>query len=178
MSRIGKLPIIIPSGVEVRIESNPIEVIGPKGKLYLEKHPKLSYLHQDSKIVLERADNSRIAKEQYGLQRTLLNNAVLGVSQGYEKGLEIIGVGYKVNVQGETVVLNVGYSRPQEYILPEGIQARAEGNKLIVSGIDKQQVGEVAAQIRRVRPPEPYKGKGIKYAQETIRRKAGKSGKK
>ncbi len=178
MSRIGKLPITVPSGVEVRLEDNPIEVTGPKGTLFLEKHPKISYQMRDSKIVLERVDMSRSAKEQYGLQRTLLNNCVVGVSQGYEKGLEVTGVGYKVSVQGDTVVLNVGYSHPHEYKLPSGVEARTEGNRLIVAGIDKQQVGEVAAQIRRIRPPEPYKGKGIKYQQEEIRRKAGKSGKK
>jgi large subunit ribosomal protein L6 len=178
MSRIGKLPISIPQGVTVNIDDDQMEITGPKGSLYLQKHPKISYIQDDSILRLERVDMSRTAREQYGLQRTLLNNAVVGVSQGYEKGLELIGVGYKVNVQDNNVVLNVGYSHPHEYSLPKGIQARAEGNKLFISGIDKQQVGEVAAQIRRIRPPEPYKGKGIKYISEEIRRKAGKSGKK
>ena len=123
-----------------------------------------------------RADETRIARAQHGLRRTLIANCIEGVTKGFEKTLEVIGVGYKVQVQGKNVVLNVGYSHPVEFPLPAGIEAKAEGIKLTISGIDKQLVGEVAAQIRRVRPPEPFKGKGIKYADETIRRKAGKSG--
>ncbi|MFO7877989.1 MAG: 50S ribosomal protein L6 [Desulfovermiculus sp.] len=178
MSRIGKTPVPIPSGVEVAFNGGQIEVKGPKGKLYVEIHPKIEYKVDGEQITLTRKENNKIAREQYGLRRTLLNNAVLGVSQGYEKGLELVGVGYRVSVSGNSVELNVGYSHPKKFELPAGISARTEGNKLFVGGIDKEQVGEIAAQIRRIRPPEPYKGKGIKYIDEQIRRKAGKSGKK
>ncbi len=178
MSRIGKLPVTIPQGVQVEIEEKQIQVQGPKGSLSVPKHAKIAYEQEGNRVYLHKKDESPQAREQYGLRRTLLNNAVLGVQQGYEKGLELVGVGYKVQVQGQKVLLNVGYSQAQEYELPQGIQARAEGNRLYVSGIDKQQVGEIAAQIRRIRKPEPYKGKGIKYLNEQLRRKAGKSAKK
>jgi large subunit ribosomal protein L6 len=127
-------------------------------------------------IQLKKVDNSRTAREQWGLRRTLINNAVLGVSKGFEKTLEVIGVGYKADLQGKTIVLNVGYSHPVKIDLPKEIEAKVEKNKITLIGIDKQAVGELAAVIRRVRPPEPYKGKGIKYENEQIRRKAGKSG--
>jgi len=178
MSRIGKLPIAVPKGVELDFKDREIVVRGPKGTLTVLKHPKIEYAYEDGTVHLERKDDSKQAKEQYGLRRTLLNNAVQGVSAGFQKGLELVGVGYRVNVQNDTVVLNVGYSHPKEYRLPQGVEARAEGNKLYISGIDKEQVGEVAARLRRIRPPEPYKGKGIKYLDEQIARKAGKSGKK
>ena len=178
MSRIGKLPITIPEGVEVNFHDTKIEVKGPKGSQTVYKHSKINYTEQDDTIYLTRVDNSAEAKKQYGLRRTLLNNAVRGVKDGFEKGLELVGVGYKVTVDDKKVVLNVGYSFPMEYKLPEGIDARAEGNRLFISGIDKQQVGEVAAQIRKIRKPEPYKGKGIKYIEEELLRKAGKSAKK
>lgn len=178
MSRIGKLPISIPQGVEVEFQGSHIKVRGPKGELNLDRDQRIEYQQEDSTIHLSRKDNSKKTKALYGLRRTLLNNAMIGVTQGFEKGLELVGVGYKVAVEGEKVVLNVGYSHPKYYFLPEGIQARTEGNRLFISGIDKELVGEVAAQIRRIRPPEPYKGKGIKYLQEYIQRKAGKSGKK
>jgi large subunit ribosomal protein L6 len=178
MSRIGKLPVAIPQGVEIDMHDREIVVKGPKGALTVSRHPKIEYVYEDGSVWLTRKDNSKVAKEQYGLRRTLLKNAVEGVSSGFQKGLELVGVGYKVTVQNDTIVLNVGYSQPKEYSLPKGIEARAEGNKLYISGIDKEQVGEVAARLRRVRPPEPYKGKGIKYLDEQISRKAGKSGKK
>lgn len=178
MSRIGKLPVSLPEGVEVNFTDKEIQVKGPKGQLTVKKHPKIEYVKDENLIQVKPVDRSKKAKEQYGLRRTLLNNAVVGVSQGYEKGLELVGVGYRVTVEGETVVLHVGFSHPKRYDLPQGIQARTEGNKLFIYGIDKETVGEVAAQIRRIRPPEPYKGKGIKYLDEEIRRKAGKSGKK
>ncbi len=178
MSRIGKLPVTIPGGVEVTVGKEEIQVKGPKGVLTTPVDPSIKYEVADGKVEITRADETRRARAQHGLRRTLLDNCVQGVSKGFEKGLEIIGVGYKVAVQGDKVVLTVGYSHPVEYPLPKGIEARAEGSKLFVSGIDKQLVGEVAAQIRRVRPPEPYKGKGIKYLDEQIRRKAGKSGAK
>lgn len=176
MSRVGKMPISIPSGVDLKIADSGIEVKGPKGAISLAVHPAIAVSVDNNTLSVTPVDDSRIARQQHGLRRTLLANAVTGVTKGFEKTLEVIGVGYKVNVQGNTVVLNVGFSHPVNFELPAGIQAKAEGNKLTVSGCDKQAVGEVAAQIRRVRPPEPYKGKGIKYTDETIRRKAGKSG--
>jgi large subunit ribosomal protein L6 len=176
MSRVGKMPISIPSGVDLKIAESGIEVKGPKGLLTLATHPAIAVSVDSNTVFVTPVDDSRIARQQHGLRRTLLANAVDGVTKGFEKSLEVIGVGYKVNVQGNTVVLNVGFSHPVNFELPAGIQAKSEGNKLTISGCDKQAVGEVAAQIRRVRPPEPYKGKGIKYTDETIRRKAGKSG--
>ena len=178
MSRIGKNPIEIPSGVEVSVGASEIQIKGPKGTLKTPVHPTVEYKIEDGKVYVTRIDDSRQARGQHGLRRTLLANCVEGVTKGYEKGLEVIGVGYKVSVQGKKIVLNVGYSHPVEFDLPTGIDAKAEGSKLLLSSIDKQLVGEVAAQIRRVRPPEPYKGKGIKYVEEVIRRKAGKSGAK
>jgi len=176
MSRVGKMPISIPSGVDLKIAESEIEVKGPKGILHLATHPAIAVNIENNTISVTPAEDSRIARQQHGLRRTLLANAVQGVTKGFEKSLEVIGVGYKVNVQGNTVVLSVGYSHPVNFVLPDGIQAKVENNKITVSGCDKQAVGEVAAQIRRVRPPEPYKGKGIKYSDETVRRKAGKSG--
>jgi large subunit ribosomal protein L6 len=178
MSRIGKTPIPIPEGVEVTLNQGTILVKGPKGEVTVDAHPMIDYQVDNGQVQLERKQNNKIAREQYGLRRTLLNNAVVGVSQGFEKGLELVGVGYRVSVSGNTVELSVGYSHPQQFVLPEGVSARTEGNKLFVSGISKEMVGEAAAKIRRIRPPEPYKGKGIKYINEEIRRKAGKSAKK
>ena len=178
MSRIGKNPVAIPSGVEVSVGAAEISVKGPKGSLTTPVHATVEYKIEDGKVFVTRTDDSREARGQHGLRRSLLANCVEGVSKGYNKVLEVIGVGYKVSVQGKKIVLAVGYSHPVEFDLPAGIDAKAEGIKLTIEGIDKQLVGEVAAQIRRVRPPEPYKGKGIKYAEEIIRRKAGKSGAK
>lgn len=178
MSRIGKNPIEIPSGVEVSVGASEIQIKGPKGALKTPVHPTVEYKIEDGKVYVTRIDDSREARGQHGLRRTLLANCVEGVTKGFEKGLEVIGVGYKVSVQGKKIILNVGYSHPVEFDMPAGIDAKVEGSKLILESIDKQLVGEVAAQIRRVRPPEPYKGKGIKYVDEYIRRKAGKSGAK
>lgn len=176
MSRVGKLPINVPTGVDVVVSEASIDVKGPKGRLTLAAHPSISVSVAENAITVAPVDESRLARQQHGLRRTLIANAVKGVTEGFQKSLDVIGVGYKVNVQGKTVVLNVGYSHPVNFSLPDGIEAKAEGTKLTISGCDKQAVGEVAAQIRRVRPPEPYKGKGIKYTDEVIRRKAGKSG--
>jgi len=178
MSRIGKNPIDIPSGVEVSVGASEIQVKGPKGSLSTPVNPTIEYKIEDGKVFVTRINDSREARGQHGLRRTLLANCVQGVTKGFEKTLEVIGVGYKVSVQGQKIVLNVGFSHPVEFDLPAGLSAKAEGAKLTIEGIDKQLVGEVAAQIRRVRPPEPYKGKGIKYIDEVIRRKAGKSGAK
>ena len=176
MSRIGKQEIIIPAGVEVKVSGGTIDVKGPKGTLSTPAHDKISYEIEGNTLRVGRLDETREARAQHGLRRTLLANCLDGVTKGFTKTLEIIGVGYKVQVAGKSVVLTVGFSHPVEYPLPAGVEAKAEGNKLILSGIDKQKVGEVAACLRRVRPPEPFKGKGIKYENEQIRRKAGKSG--
>ncbi len=176
MSRIGKNPIQIPSGVEVKVGSEAIQVKGPKGTLDTPVHPKIEVTVEGGKVLVQRKDDSRTAREQHGLRRTLMANAINGVTKGFEKALEIVGVGYKVQVQGKKVVLSVGYSHPVEFPMPAGIDAKVDGNKLTIAGINKELVGEVAAKIRRVRPPEPFKGKGIKYVDEQIRRKAGKSG--
>ncbi|MBI9110986.1 50S ribosomal protein L6 [Maridesulfovibrio ferrireducens] len=178
MSRIGKKPIDIPSGVEVTIGADAVSVKGPKGSISTPIHPMVSYKIADGVVEVMRSGETRQECAQHGLHRTLLFNCIEGVSKGYSKTLEVVGVGYKVSVQGKNIILNVGYSHPVQFPLPAGIEAKAEGSKLTVNGIDKQLVGEVAAQVRRVRPPEPYKGKGIKYIDEQIRRKAGKSGKK
>ncbi|GAB6038953.1 50S ribosomal protein L6 [Fundidesulfovibrio butyratiphilus] len=176
MSRIGKKEIPIPAGVEVKINGEMVEVKGPKGLLTTPTHPKISYAIEGSVLRVGRLDETRLARAQHGLRRTLLANCIDGVTKGFSKTLEVIGVGYRVQVAGKSVVLTVGFSHPVEYNLPAGIEAKVEGNKLILSGIDKQLLGEVAARLRRVRPPEPFKGKGIKYENEQIRRKAGKSG--
>ncbi|SDK83904.1 large subunit ribosomal protein L6 [Maridesulfovibrio ferrireducens] len=178
MSRIGKKPIDIPSGVEVTVGAEAVSVKGPKGSISTPIHPMVSYKVADGVVEVMRSGETRQECAQHGLHRTLLFNCIEGVSKGYSKTLEVVGVGYKVSVQGKNIILNVGYSHPVQFPLPAGIEAKAEGSKLTVNGIDKQLVGEVAAQVRRVRPPEPYKGKGIKYIDEQIRRKAGKSGKK
>jgi large subunit ribosomal protein L6 len=177
MSRIGKRAIDIPSGVEVTIGDADISIKGPKGTMTTPKGEKIDYAVEDGAVTVTRADESRTAREQHGLRRTLLANCIEGVTKGFSKELEIIGVGYKVQVQGNKVVLALGLSHPVEHPLPDGIEAKAEGIKLTISGMDKQLVGEICAQIRRYRPPEPYKGKGIKFVDEQIRRKAGKSGK-
>lgn len=178
MSRIGKKPVPIPAGVEVKVGADAVQIKGPKGSLSTPVHPSVTYAMEGNEMLVSRVDESRVACAQHGLRRTLLANCVEGVTTGFKKTLEVIGVGYKVAVQGKSVVLTVGFSHPVEYALPQGVDAVVEGNKLHLTGIDKQLLGEVAAQIRRVRPPEPYKGKGIKYIEEHIRRKAGKSGSK
>jgi len=176
MSRIGKKEIAIPAGVEVKLTDGEVNVKGPKGTLSTPTHPKITYEIEGNTLRVGRLDDTRIARAQHGLRRTLLANCIDGVTKGFSKTLEVIGVGYKVQVAGKSVVLTVGFSHPVEFNLPAGVEAKAEGNKLTLSGIDKQLVGEIAATLRRVRPPEPFKGKGIKYDNEQIRRKAGKSG--
>lgn len=175
MSRIGKLPIPIPGGVEVKL-GDTIEVKGPKGSLQTPCENTLNYEIADGSVVITRKDESRYARAQHGLRRTLLANCITGVTSGFSKTLEVLGVGYKVAVKGNTIELAIGFSHPVLIDLPAGIQAKAEGQKLTISGISKELVGEVADRIRRLRKPEPYKGKGIKYETEVIRRKVGKSG--
>ena len=176
MSRIGKQPIELPKGVEVKLGEEMIEVKGPKGTLQTPLCPLLDYELKDGRLSITRKDDSRESNAQHGLRRTLLNNCILGVTQGFKKSLEVVGVGYRVGVKGSTIELQVGFSHPVLLDVPEGIKATVEGNVLTLAGADKELVGEFAARIRRVRQPEPYKGKGIKYTTETIRRKVGKSG--
>ena len=176
MSRIGKLPVPVPAGVEVKIGTDVVEVKGPKGALSTPVSPLLNYELADGHVTLTRREESRESRAQHGLRRTLLANCIEGVTKGFSKALEVIGVGYRVAVKGNVVELAVGYSHPVIVDLPDGIKAAVEGQVLTLSGVDKELVGETAARIRRIRKPEPYKGKGIKYVTETIRRKVGKSG--
>ncbi|MBR5882622.1 MAG: 50S ribosomal protein L6 [Mailhella sp.] len=176
MSRIGKQPIVLPKGVEVKLGEDMVEVKGPKGTLQTPMSSLLNYELTEGLLTITRKDDTRESNAQHGLRRTLVANCVEGVSKGFSKTLEVIGVGFKVAVKGNIVDLSVGFSHPVLIELPKGLEAKAEGNKLTISGIDKELVGEYAARIRRVRKPEPYKGKGIKYDNEIIRRKAGKSG--
>ena len=176
MSRIGKQPIVLPKGVEVKLGEDMVEVKGPKGTLQTPMSSLLNYELTEGLLTITRKDDSRESNAQHGLRRTLVANCVEGVSKGFSKTLEVIGVGFKVAVKGNIVDLSVGFSHPVLVELPKGLEAKAEGNKLTISGIDKELVGEYAARIRRIRKPEPYKGKGIKYDNEIIRRKAGKSG--
>ena len=180
MSRIGKLPIAIPAGVEVTIgEGNLITVKGPKGTLTRKMSDDMNIAIEDGHVVVTRPSDLKKHKALHGLTRTLINNMVVGVTNGYEKVLEINGVGYRAAKSGNKLTLTLGYSHPVEMVDPEGITTVLEGqNKIKVQGIDKEKVGQFAAEIRTKRPPEPYKGKGIKYADERIRRKVGKTGKK
>ncbi len=180
MSRIGKMPIAIPAGVNVDIaENNVVTVKGPKGTLSRALAPELEVKIEDGQIIVNRPNDLKKMKSLHGLTRTLINNMVVGVTAGYEKALEINGVGYRVVKEGKKLNLTLGYSHPVIMEDPEGIETVCDGqNKIIVKGIDKEKVGQFAAQIREKRAPEPYKGKGIKYADEVIRRKAGKTGKK
>ena len=178
MSRIGKMPVALPKGVEVKLGSDMVEVKGPKGTLHTPACSLLKYELADGNVTLTRLEESRESRSQHGLRRTLLANCVEGVSKGFSKTMEVIGVGYKVAVKGNIIELSVGFSHPVLVELPKGLEAKVEGQKLTISGIDKEMVGEMAARIRRIRKPEPYKGKGIKYENEIIRRKAGKSGAK
>ncbi|MDO4301691.1 MAG: 50S ribosomal protein L6 [Clostridia bacterium] len=180
MSRIGKLPVAIPAGVEVKLEDgNVITVKGPKGTLTRKLVDDLTIEVSAAEVTVTRPSDLKRYKQLHGLTRTLIANMVEGVTNGYKKELEINGVGYRAAKSGNKLTLTLGYSHPVEMIDPEGITTTLEGNnKIIVEGIDKEKVGQFAAEIRTKRPPEPYKGKGIKYATETIRRKVGKTGKK
>lgn len=179
MSRIGKLPIPIPKGVSVTINQNSVTVKGPKGELQQDFLPDVEIKQEGGEIVIKRHSNNRFHRAKHGLTRALLNNMVVGVSQGFSRALEIEGVGYRANMQGKSLVMSLGYSHPVLFDPPEGISFTVDkaGTKLSVDGIDKALVGEIAARIRRARPPEPYKGKGVRYAGEYIIRKAGKTGK-
>ena len=180
MSRIGRMPVAIPAGVTVTIaENNNVTVKGPKGTLVRDLPVEMEIKEEDGHIVVTRPNDLKKMKSLHGLTRTLINNMVHGVTEGYEKVLEINGVGYRAAKSGKKLTLTLGYSHPVEMEDPEGIESIVEGtNKIIVKGIDKEKVGQFAAEIRTKRPPEPYKGKGIKYSDEYIRRKVGKTGKK
>ena len=180
MSRIGKMPIAIPAGVTVEIaENNKVTVKGPKGTLERVLPSEMDIKMEGSEIVVSRPNDLKKMKSLHGLSRTLINNMVIGVTEGYEKKLEVNGVGYRAQKQGKKLVLSLGYSHPVEMEDPEGLETVLDGqNIIVVKGIDKEKVGQYAAEIRAKRAPEPYKGKGIKYADEVIRRKVGKTGKK
>jgi large subunit ribosomal protein L6 len=178
MSRIGRLPITVPAGVTVNIKGNEVAVKGPKGTLTRSLHPDMAIALKDGSIVVSRPSDGELHRSLHGLTRTLLANMIEGVTKGFQKNLEISGVGYRAQMAGKKLVIQAGYSHPVEIEPPAGIQFAVDGQtKIAVQGIDKELVGEVAAQVRRVRKPEPYKGKGIAYAGEHIRRKAGKTGK-
>ena len=176
MSRIGLKPITVPKGVAVAVKDNLLTVKGSKGELNQTFLPEVSFDIKDGEVQVSRKDDSKRAKSMHGLYRKLLSNMVEGVSNGFSKSLIINGVGYRAEVKGKTILFNLGFSTQIEYMLPEGIAAAVEGNKVTVSGISKELVGLAASEIRGLRPPEPYKGKGIKYETEHIRRKVGKSG--
>jgi len=178
MSRIGLRPIPVPSGVDVQVDSGRVTVKGPKGELYQDVSKVLTIERENGDLLVRRPNDERLNRQLHGLTRTLINNMVIGVTDGYTKVLEIQGVGYRAALDGKTLVLNVGYSHPVRMEAPDGITFATETpTRITVTGIDKQLVGEVAARIRRTRPPEPYKGKGIRYQGEFVRRKAGKAGK-
>jgi large subunit ribosomal protein L6 len=177
MSRVGNSPVPVPDGVTVSVDGTSVTVTGPKGTLARTFSDKISFDVADGQVTVSRADEERDSKALHGLSRALLNNMVVGVSDGYRKELQTVGVGYRASLQGSTLELLVGFSHPVHVTAPDGVEFEVpDATQIIVSGIDKELVGQVAADIRAVRPPEPYKGKGIRYADEHVRRKAGKSG--
>ena len=177
MSRIGRMPIPVPKGVEVNIEGNDVQVKGPKGELARTLHPDMQISMDDDSLLVERPSDGKDHRSLHGLTRSLINNMVVGVSEGFKKTLELIGVGYRAQLEGKNVVLQVGYSHPVKIEPMPGVTLAVEGNnKIIVTGINKEDVGQQAANIRKARKPNPYTGKGIKYEGEKIRRKAGKAG--
>jgi large subunit ribosomal protein L6 len=178
MSRIGRLPIDIPAGVDVKVDGSAVTVKGPKGELALTVAAPIEVKVEDGQVLVTRPDDERESRALHGLTRSLIANQIIGVTQGYTKGLEIVGTGYRVAQRGTSVEFALGFSHPVTVEPPAGITLTVEGNnKITVAGIDKQAVGETAANIRKIKKPEPYKGKGIRYAGEVVRRKAGKSGK-
>jgi len=175
MSRIGKLPVPIPAGVEVKVGGGRVEAKGPKGAHSMAFHPDMAVKIEDDVVVVKRPSESRLHRSLHGLTRSLIANLIHGVDKGFERVLEINGVGYRAVLQGDVLELSLGYAHPKLYKLPSEVEIGIDGNKVTVRGIDKKIVGQVAAKIRSYRPPEPYNGKGIKYAEEVIRRKAGKA---
>lgn len=177
MSRIGKLPLDIPTGVTITVDLDAVSVKGPKGELTVPNLSDVTVVVKDAQLIVTRKDDEFVAKSQHGLQRSLINNAIIGVTKGYEKQLEVNGVGFRVNGGGNEIDLLLGLSHPVKYTARDGIDLKVDKMIITVSGIDKQTVGQTAAEIRSLKKPEPYKGKGIKYVDETLRRKAGKAGK-
>ncbi|MFC7401074.1 50S ribosomal protein L6 [Citricoccus sp. GCM10030269] len=177
MSRIGRLPITVPSGVEVNIDGSNVYVKGPKGELSHAVARPIEVSLEEGTISVTRPNDERESRSLHGLTRTLISNMIVGVTEGFQKQLEVIGTGYRVQAKGSDLELALGYSHPVPVKAPEGISFSVEGNKVTVAGIDKQRVGEAAANIRKLRRPDPYKGKGVRYAGEVLRRKAGKAGK-
>ena len=178
MSRIGNKPVVIPAGVTIDLKDNTVTVKGPKGELSYTFNQNITLVQNEGEVVFTRPDDSKENKTIHGTTRAVFNNIVVGVTEGFQRELELIGVGYRAQLQGKKLVLNVGYSHPVEFTPEEGIEIEVPSNtKVIVKGYDKQKVGELAANIRGVRPPEPYKGKGIRYVNEFVRRKEGKTGK-
>ena len=178
MSRIGRMSIKVPDKVKVTIEPGLVKVEGPKGKISQKLDASIKVLQEKGELHVQRPDDTTRARELHGLSRTLVNNMIIGVTTGFSRTLEINGVGYKAELKGKDIHFALGFSHPIVYPLPEGVLAEydAKANKLTVKGADKHQIGLIAAEIRKLRPPEPYKGKGVKYAEETIRRKQGKTG--
>lgn len=177
MSRIGNMPVDIPEGITIDYKPGFVSVTGPKGTLEQKMEGCVDIEVRDNRAIVKRKDETKRTRSLHGLYRKLLSNMVTGVNTGFSKTLLVNGVGYRVEVQGDFLILNIGYSNPVEYYIPEGTQIACEGtNKIIVSGIDRQKVGQVSSEIRSLRPPEPYKGKGIKYEDELVRRKIGKTG--
>jgi large subunit ribosomal protein L6 len=179
MSRIGKKPILIPQGVQITLTENQIKVSGTKGKLERKINPQVQVVQEGDHLLVQKKEESRQARELYGLTRTLVANMVEGVSRGFQKILDIQGIGYRSELKGQDLVLNLGYSHPVQFALPQGITAQVEKQtRIILSGMDKELLGLTAAKLRKCRPPEPYKGKGIRMAGEYVRKKAGKAGAK
>ena len=178
MSRIGNKPVVIPAGVTIDLKDNTVTVKGPKGELSYTFNQNITLVQNEGEVVFTRPDDTKENKTIHGTTRAVFNNMVVGVTEGFQRELELIGVGYRAQLQGKNLVLNVGYSHPVEFTPEEGLEIEVPSNtKVIVKGYDKQKVGELAANIRGVRPPEPYKGKGIRYVDEFVRRKEGKTGK-
>ena len=179
MSRIGLKPITIPAGVDVNVNGTTVTVKGPNGTLSMDAHPNMTVSIEGSEVIVSRPNDDKENRSLHGLTRTLIHNMIVGVTEGFKKNLEVNGVGYRVQMQGNNLVMNLGFSHQVTMEAPEGIKVECpSANTIVISGADKQMVGQFAAQVREKRPPEPYKGKGIKYAEEHIRRKEGKAGKK
>lgn len=178
MSRVGRKPIPIPSGIDVKVDKNSVSIKGPKGQLKQDFHPRIGINVDAGNILVSRSSDDKLDRSLHGLTRSIISNMITGVTKGYEKALEISGVGYRAQVQGKSLMLTLGFSHPVEFKLPEGIDAAVDKQtNITIKGIDKYLVGQVAANIRSLKPPEPYKGKGIKYSNEVVRRKEGKAGK-
>ena len=179
MSRVGRLPVEVPSGVDVKIDGSHVKIKGPKGEMEFTFSPEIEILLNENEIQINRPSDARQMRSLHGTTRALIQNMVIGVTDGFQKELQLVGVGYRANMEGENLVLNVGYSHSVVVEPPAGIKFEVgeRNQQVFISGIDKQSVGQIAADVRKIRPPEPYKGKGIRYKDEYIRRKAGKAGK-